>query len=104
MTNRIVISAQPSTPVPVSLVGEEYLVRRPKAALGLLVAQRAKAAGDDVEKLIPEIEALVRAMFGPKQGKAVLARLTKADDELDYAHIFELVEKISEESSSNPTS
>ena len=102
--NRIVISAEPRTAIPVSLVDEEYLVTPPKSTIALALAARAKAAGEDAEKVREELDGWVLIAFGKKQAAKVQARLDDADDDLDLPHIMELMQKLAEAVTPDPTS
>lgn len=104
MTNRIVINAQPRKAIPVSLVDEEYLVTPPKSTIALALAARVKAAGEDGEKIREELDGWVLAAFGKKQAVKVQARLDDAEDDLDLAQIMELMQKLAEAVTPDPTS
>jgi len=102
--NRIIIEAEPREPFPVSLVGEEYLVTPPKSTIALALAARAKAAGEDPEKVREELDGWVLIAFGKKQAVKVQARLGDADDDLDLPHIMTLMQKLAEAVTPDPTS
>lgn len=46
----------------------------------------------------------VRAAFGPKQYAAIKERLDSADDDLDFPHLMELMQAVTEYTAANPTS
>lgn len=104
MTDRIVINAKPRKPATVSLVDEEYLVTPPKSTIALALAARAKAAGDDGEKVRAELDGWVGLAFGKKQAAKVQARLDDPDDDLDLPHIMELMQALAAAATPDPTS
>lgn len=103
MTKRIQIDAQPRETIAVSLVGVEYVIEPPKTTYAIKLARRAAEASDDTDSQWGIIEGWVERAFGPKQGKKVLERLMDDDDDLDVAHIMELIEKLAEAVTENPT-
>lgn len=104
MTNRIVIDAEPRKAFPVQLVGEEYLVTPPKSTIALALARKAKEAGDDAGVVEDELHNWVRIAFGKKQATKVIARLADGDDDLDLPHIMQLMQKLAEAATGDPTS
>lgn len=102
-TQRLVISATPVKKITLELVGKEYLIRAPKASLGIVLAQRIQAAGDNVEDLLEEIKNWLVITFGSKQGPKVYDRIFDPDDELDIPHIVSLIEQLAEMVTGNPT-
>lgn len=104
MTDRIVIGAKPRKPFTVSLVDQEYLVTPPKSTVALALAERAKAAGEDPGKIREELDNWVLLAFGKKQAAKVQARLSDAEDDLDLPHIMELMQKLAEAATGDPTS
>ena len=100
---RIVIEAAPREPVPVSLVGEEYLVTAPKSTIALALAARVKEAGEDGGKIRAEIDSWVRLAFGKKQASKVIARLDDGEDDLDLSHVMSLMQQLAEASTGDPT-
>ena len=102
--DRIVISAAPRKAIPVSLVDEEYLVTPPKSTIALALAERAKAAGEDAGKVREEIDSWILSAFGKKQAPKIAARLDDAEDDLDLPHIMELMQKLAEAVTPDPTS
>lgn len=101
---RIVIEAEAREPFGVSLVGEEYLVTPPKSTIALALAARAKEAGEDGAKIREELDDWVRLAFGKKQAAKVIERLDDGEDDLDLPHIMELMQKLAEAATSDPTS
>lgn len=102
--NRIIIEADSREPFPVSLVGHEYLVTPPKSTIALALAARAKEAGEDGGKIREELDGWVRLAFGTKQARSVIERLDDPEDDLDLPHIMQLMQKLSEAATSDPTS
>ena len=103
MTQRIVIAAEPRTPIPVSLVGVEYLITPPKSTIAIALAERVSAAGENPGALMSELRTWIELAFGKKQAPKVIARLDKADDDLDVTHVIELMTKLAEAASANPS-
>jgi hypothetical protein len=102
-TKRISIAPRLVEQITVDLAGKEYVVPTPKAALGLMMAERMSGAGDDGTKILTELQTWIMASFGPKQGPKVYARLADPEDDLDVAQIVELIQKLTEASTPNPT-
>lgn len=102
--NRIVIDAKPRTQIPLSLVGQEYLVLPPKGSLGIKIAQRAQEANGDPMELWGIVESYIDIAFGKKQGKEIKKRLEDEDDDLDIAHLMQVIEKLTEFVTDDPTS
>lgn len=102
-TKRIVIAPRVSEQITVDLAGKEYVVTTPKATLGLIMAERMQSAGDDSGKIMEELHGWVDATFGPKQSPKVWARLLDPADDVDLNQIVELVQKLTEVATPNPT-
>lgn len=108
MPQRIDIEAEPREDVQVKLVGTEYLVKPPKGSTAINMAkQAAEAEKDDSAsssvKSFELIEDWINRAFGKNQAKKIHARLNDPDDELDIPHIMQLVNKLSEITTGNPT-
>lgn len=101
--NVIEISAEPRKGIPVVLVGEEYTVRPPKGALGLRMSVAAQKADKDPVAMEKAMGTFIDTLFGKKNGARVHKRLEDPEDELDYEHIMELVTKVMEQVTGNPT-
>lgn len=103
MAKRIVIDAGDTTDIPVNLVGVEYLVNPPKATVAIALAQRIEESRENPGALLDELHGWVRAAFGKKQAKAIIERLGDPDDRLDIPHIVQLMQKITEAATGDPT-
>lgn len=101
---RIIIAAKPRKPISVDFVGVEYFVTPPKSALAIALAERAHKADSNPGALMSELENWVRIAFGKNQGGKVLARLQDPEDDLDMPDIMELIQKLSEAVTPNPSS
>lgn len=99
----IVINAEERAKQPVSLVGQDYMVRPPKMAVLAVVAKAAAKGTGDAAQMVGHVENLVKLMFG-NDSKKVLARLENPEDDLDYTHIMECAEALIEETTEDPTS
>lgn len=104
MTRRITINAQPVEPITLELVGKEYLVKPPKGALGIKIAQQATAADEDPAKLWEIVEGYIEIAFGKKQAQKVKDRLFDNEDLLDVVHIMELIQQLTESVTDVPSS
>ena len=90
--------------LPVNLVGIDYRVSPPKAALSMRTAINAKKADEDPEAMMNAILAWIRAAFNKKDAEAVIKRLDDPKDALDLQHISLLVEKVVEaQTNENPS-
>lgn len=99
----LTISADAQKPITVDLVGVEYELRPPKASLGVAIALRARAAEGEPEEQLAVFNRWLAAAFGKKSAAAIEKRLADPDDLLDLPHISQLMEKVTEVASGNPT-
>lgn len=96
-----------------SLVGVTYKVRPVKGAIGISLAQEFKGgmkkggkngSPEQVQKINKVLDRVINMMFVEKSDRDDLRdRMQDPDDLLDFAHIFELMEKLTEAQSGNPT-
>lgn len=98
----ITIDADPVSTVSVKLVGKEYDITPPKAALAMRLAVEAKLYQDDPSKMAEVLEVWMKRAFGEKVEK-VQKRLDDEKDLLDITHIMALMEKVIEKQTGNPT-
>lgn len=103
------INAKPKEPINLKLVGKEYRVFPPKTIQSLLLAQAGRGSkkdGSDSDpmKMYDEVKKWITMAFGRKEAPKVIARMEDPNDELDLDHIMELMEKLMEQSTGNPTS
>ena len=104
MTRRIQILAKPAQQITVDLIGKEYLVKPPKATLGLAIAEAGNnTATGGVTNMLDRVNDWIIAAFGEKNGKAVIARLNNPKDDLDLPHVMELMRQLTEEVTGDPT-
>lgn len=103
MSNRIEITAEAPKPIEITFVGVDYKVRPIKASLGIALAQNLQNLGEDPAKIDKGIAKLLNAIFGKDVAKDVKDRMTDPDDLLDIPHVMELLNKLMEKSSGNPT-
>lgn len=109
----ITISAEPRKTFVVDLVGKTYTIRAPKGSAAIALASRAnftskrgKGGGGDaaeIEGMLAMLRDWSRAAFGVKVAEEVLARLDDPEDDLDFQHLSDLMAKVSEASTGNPT-
>lgn len=102
-TKRITIAPRTIDQVTIDLAGKEYVIPLPKATLGLLMATRMQDAGEDSKKILEELRAWLDAAFGPKQAAKVWDRLMDPDDDVDVAQMVDLIQKLTEVATPNPT-
>lgn len=102
MADEMKVESTPRKGIPVNLVGVDYTVRKPKAALGLRLAVAGKKADEDPENMMKAMDTLVLMVFGKKDAKAVDARLSDPEDDLDFEHLVELVQALGA-TGENPT-
>lgn len=99
----ITIEATPRKTLSVTLVGVDYLITPPKAGFALRMASKARSTDDDAALgVMDDLFEWVRKAFRD-QADAVLGRLDDEEDELDINHLTELMSKVIEASSGNPT-
>jgi hypothetical protein len=99
----VVIVAEPKPKLLIDLVGVDYEITPPKAALAMAMAMNAKNAGEDPYALLDAISNWIRKAFGAEQAAAVLARMEDEDDLLDLPHIMQLMTAMIEKSTGDPT-
>lgn len=110
MGKRIVIDAPEREQHTVQLVGVEYLVTPPKAALAMKLSAKFGAKTTDADgKEVADSEGMqeglaqfILAAFGKKQAADVTKRLEDPDDLLDYPQITELVSLLFEQETTDP--
>lgn len=99
----IEITAEPVKTLDVNLVGVDYDVKPPKGSLAIVLASSLGKIKDNPDKLMRILGDWVRVAFGKKQAEAVMKRLEDPDDDLDITHIMQLMEKLAEATTGNPT-
>lgn len=101
---QINIEATPVELLQVKLVGVDYEMHPPKAALTLRLAGQAKSAGEDPVQLLAVLDEWLKRACGVKVSTEIQARLEDSEDALDYPHIMELMQAVVEATTGNPTS
>lgn len=102
-TKRISIAPRVIDKITVDLAGKEYLIDTPKATLGLIMADRMAAAGENTGQVLVELQDWITQTFGKKEGPKVYARLTDPADPVDIMQIVELIQQLTEAATPNPT-
>lgn len=114
MTKRITIAAPERETFTVDLVGREYLVHTPKAAIAMSLSAAFSETRVDPKTSTPEEQAAatramrdamltwVRAAFSKKGAADVEARLDDPEDTLDFDSISRLMEALTEEETGLP--
>ena len=98
----ITIPGKPRKSITVDLVGTEYKVRPPKAAVAIFLSQTLKDSGDDAEKMIEGLAKWCHVLFGKETGAEVVKRLKNPSDDLDITDLTDLITAVMEESGENP--
>lgn len=104
-TDLIRIEAEPRPTILVELVGVEYSVSPPKAALALKLSVHSKQAMDskDPEQMDRAMQEWIATAFDPETAEKVRARLDDPRDALDMPHIGQLMRAVMEATTGNPT-
>lgn len=99
------VSVEPEDTIPVTLVGKDYQVRRPKAWLSMRMALVSRTEEVEADKVMEVLEQWIAAVFR-RNANAVIKRLDDPKDDLDVDHIMALVAALSEqeEEDDRPTS
>jgi hypothetical protein len=98
----ITIPGKARKSITVELVGTEYRVRPPKAAVAIFLSQALKDSGDDAEKLIEGLSKWCHVLFGKEAGAEVVKRLKSPSDDLDIPDLTDLISAVMEEVGENP--
>lgn len=98
----ITIPGKTRKSITVELVGTEYKVRPPKAAVAIFLSQALKDSGDDAEKLIDGLSKWCHVLFGKETGAEVVKRLKSPADDLDIPDLTDLISAVMEEAGENP--
>lgn len=98
----ITIPGKTRKSITVELVGTEYKVRPPKAAVAIFLSQALKDSGDDAEKMIDGLAKWCAVLFGKETGAEVIARLKNPADNLDIPDLTDLISAVMEEAGENP--
>lgn len=104
MTRRIEINPKSREKLTVSIAGKEYLGTAPKASYGLALAEQGESSQNDPKAMVAMVQEWLQVVFGEKVGAALWMRTTDPDDELDIPDLMELMEKITEATTGDPTS
>lgn len=99
----ITIPGKTRKSITVDLVGTEYKVRPPKAAVAIFLSQALKDSGDDAEKLIEGLSKWCHVLFGKETGAEVIKRLKSPSDDLDISDLTDLITAVMEDAGENPT-
>lgn len=98
----ITIPGKTRKSITAELVGTEYKVRPPKAAVAIFLSQALKDAGEDAEKLIDGLSKWCHVLFGKETGAEVVKRLKSPADDLDIPDLTDLISAVMEEAGQNP--
>lgn len=98
----ITIPGKTRKSITVELVGTEYKVRPPKAAVAVFLSQALKDSDEDAEKIFDGLSKWCRVLFGKETGAEVIARLKNPADDLDIPDLTDLISAVMEEAGENP--
>ena len=99
----ITIPGKTRKSITVELVGTEYKVRPPKAAVAIFLSQALKDSGDDAEKMIEGLAKWCHVLFGKEAGAEVVKRLKNPADDLDIPGLTGLITAVMEDAGEHPT-
>jgi hypothetical protein len=101
----IKIEATPRQTISIDLLGVEYVIVAPKAALALKLSVRSKQAtnGQDPTLMVEALYEWLDVAFGKEKAGEVRDRLDDPADLLDIEHLSILMQKVTEVGSGNPT-
>lgn len=119
--DEIVIEATPRSSTNITLVGVRYRIFPPKTILALLIAnsqtpkkvrKHASTTPEDEARenaatslrLYTSIQKWIVSAFGAKDGAKIIGRLEDPEDELDLKNIMELIRRVGEKKTGDPTS
>lgn len=103
MGSLIEIAATTREAIPIKLVGKDYSITTPKSYLAMMLAIRAKKADEDPEKMMEAVSEWLDGAFGKKVRADIVKRLEDPEDALDFPHITELMRKVIELGTGDPT-
>lgn len=97
-----ITATQPES-VKVKLVGKFYDVTPPKTSLSLNMVGDSEKLKKEPKRVLATINSWIDSAFSEKDAKEIRKRLNDGRDLLDIEHISELVKKLIEHKSENPT-
>ena len=101
----LTITADKPKTIKASLVDEIYSIRPIKGSLALSLSGQLKGAEkkQDPEELNKMVGKIIDMMFEKDDRPKIRKRLSDPDDGLDFMHIMELMGKLMERATGNPT-
>jgi hypothetical protein len=90
-------------PFNVELVGVQYRALPMKALVAVSMGKKMQEQGNDINKLMESLGTWVNALFGRKNGPAIMERLTDPADELDLPDVMEVIKQMTKKATANPT-
>ncbi|QGJ88889.1 hypothetical protein PBI_TEAMOCIL_35 [Microbacterium phage Teamocil] len=103
-TTPIIDIEDESEPIPVRLVGIDYVAHRPKAMLAVRLGERIQQVNmEDLDEVVAQFGSFLKLTFGSETSAAIMARLEDEDDRLDVHHLLTFVERITEVVSGRPS-
>lgn len=104
MTKRIEIEAQDLEQITVNLVGTEYLLTPPKAALAISFAEQVDDVKANPMQGMKVITEWLESGFGKPTATKIMKRMKDPKDKLDLGHVNQLLQKVMEmQTDGNPT-
>ncbi|AWY06746.1 hypothetical protein HOT47_gp37 [Microbacterium phage Quhwah] len=96
-TTPIIDIEDESEPIPVRLVGVDYVAHRPKAMLAVRLGERIQQVNmEDLDEVVAQFGSFLKLTFGSEVSESIMARLEDEDDRLDVHHLLTFVERITE--------
>lgn len=89
--------------IPVHLVGTDYDAKPPKAMIMIRFSNMAESAQENPESIINIADEYVHAAFSKQDADDIMDRLNDSEDDLDIMHVMQLLEKMTELTTGNPT-
>lgn len=111
---QIEIEADDVEPLDIRLVGANYLINPPKAALTMGLAESFEGKNFDMKnveqsakvskKVLKVLNTWILQAFGEEGAKEIHKRLNSPTDKLDFPHLMKLMTQVSEAVTGDPTS
>lgn len=98
------VKAKRRNKITVKLVGQTYQATPPKAIISMKFARVAQEAGEDVTAMVDALMEWLELTFQDGQADKIEARLYDPNDDIDFPHVIELMQKLTEKTTEgNPT-
>lgn len=98
------ITSKKRETVTIEIDGHPYRVKPPKSGLSMKLAIRGKTAEENPAGLVEAIDEWIMSAFGLAQGSQIQLRIADDDDDLDVDTLMQVMEKLGEVETGDPTS